>query len=152
MRVNYVQMYSTIQIEARENIAIIKLNRPDKLNAINFQIVDELVDALNKLDSDDKIKVIIITGNGKAFSAGADVKEMLETPLEEIMKKGHMPLWEKLRTFKKPVIAALNGITAGACIGISLSTDFKFAKRDVKFVTAFQRLGLASDTGVAYSF
>jgi len=55
---------------------------------------------LNKLDSDDKIKVIIITGNGKAFSAGADVKEMLETPLEEIMKKGHMPLWEKLRTIK----------------------------------------------------
>ncbi|ADX83978.1 enoyl-CoA hydratase/isomerase family protein [Saccharolobus islandicus] len=147
MRVNYIYMYSTIQIEARENIAIIKLNRPDKLNAINFQMVDELVDALNKLDSDEKIKVIIITGNGKAFSAGADVKEMLETPLEEIMKKGHMPLWEKLRTFKKPVIAALNGITAGGGLELAMACDIIIASESAKLGQPEINLGIMPGAG-----
>ncbi|QXJ31322.1 enoyl-CoA hydratase/isomerase family protein [Saccharolobus shibatae] len=147
MRVNYIYMYSTIQIEVRENIAIIKLNRPDKLNAINFQMVDELVDALNKLDSDDKIKVVIITGNGKAFSAGADVKEMLETPLEEIMKKGHMPLWEKLRTFKKPVIAALNGITAGGGLELAMACDIIIASESAKLGQPEINLGIMPGAG-----
>ena len=94
MRVKYIYMYNTIQIEVKENIGIIRLNRPDKLNAINLQMVEELVKALDELENNNDVKIVIITGNGRAFSAGADVKEMLETPLEDIMKRGHMPLWK----------------------------------------------------------
>ncbi|WP_338604645.1 enoyl-CoA hydratase-related protein [Sulfolobus tengchongensis] len=140
-------MYSTIQIEVRENIGIIKLNRPDRLNAINFQMVDDLVKALDELENDSRVKVVIITGNGRAFSAGADVKEMLETPLEDIMKKGHMPLWEKLRTFKKPIIAALNGITAGGGLELAMACDIIISSESAKLGQPEINLGIMPGAG-----
>ncbi|MEM3758938.1 MAG: enoyl-CoA hydratase-related protein [Saccharolobus sp.] len=144
---NIYMYYSTIQVEKKENIGIIKLNRPDKLNAINFQMVDELVKALDDLEKDDTIKVVIITGNGRAFSAGADVKEMLETPLEEIVKKGHMPLWEKLRSFKKPIISALNGITAGGGLELAMACDIIIASESARLGQPEITLGIMPGAG-----
>ncbi len=144
---NSVYMYSTIQVEVKENIGIIKLNRPDKLNSINFQMVDELVKALEEIENNNSIKVVIITGNGKAFSAGADVKEMSETPLEYIIKKGHMPLWEKLRSFKKPIIAALNGVAAGGGLELAMACDIIIAAESAKLGQPEINLGIIPGAG-----
>jgi enoyl-CoA hydratase/carnithine racemase len=140
-------MYNTIQIEVKENIGIIRLNRPDKLNAINLQMVEELVKALDELENNNDVKIVIITGNGRAFSAGADVKEMLETPLEDIMKRGHMPLWEKLRSFKKPIIAALNGITAGGGLELAMACDIIIAAESAKLGQPEINLGIIPGAG-----
>ncbi|MDT7862068.1 MAG: enoyl-CoA hydratase-related protein [Saccharolobus sp.] len=147
MRVKYIYMYNTIQIEVKENIGIIRLNRPDKLNAINLQMVEELVKALDELENNNDVKIVIITGNGRAFSAGADVKEMLETPLEDIMKRGHMPLWEKLRSFKKPIIAALNGITAGGGLELAMACDIIIAAESAKLGQPEINLGIIPGAG-----
>ncbi len=147
MRVKYIYMYDTIQIEVKENIGIIRLNRPDKLNAINLQMVEELVKALDELENNNDVKIVIITGNGRAFSAGADVKEMLETPLEDIMKRGHMPLWEKLRSFKKPIIAALNGITAGGGLELAMACDIIIAAESAKLGQPEINLGIIPGAG-----
>lgn len=147
MRVKYIYMYNTIQIEVKENIGIIRLNRPDKLNAINLQMVEELVKALDELENNNDVKIVIITGNGRAFSAGADVKEMLETPLEDIMKRGHMPLWEKLRSFKKPIIAALNGIAAGGGLELAMACDIIIAAESAKLGQPEINLGIIPGAG-----
>ncbi|BDB99273.1 enoyl-CoA hydratase/isomerase family protein [Saccharolobus caldissimus] len=147
MRVKYIYMYNTIQIEVKENIGIIRLNRPDKLNAINLQMVEELVKALDELENNNDVKIVIITGNGRAFSAGADIKEMLETPLEDIMKRGHMPLWEKLRSFKKPIIAALNGITAGGGLELAMACDIIIAAESAKLGQPEINLGIIPGAG-----
>lgn len=81
-------------------MGIIRLNRPEKLNAINMEMVYDLVEALNELKS--QVRAVIITGNGKAFSAGADVKEMLDMSIEQVTREGHMPLWDALRGSGNP--------------------------------------------------
>ncbi|MEW9492366.1 MAG: enoyl-CoA hydratase-related protein [Candidatus Aramenus sulfurataquae] len=135
-----------MQLEEKGKIGIIRLNRLDKLNAINFKMVNELVDAFNYFENS-KIKVVIITGNGKAFSAGADVKEMSETPLEEIIMKGHMPLWDRMRTFKKPIIAALNGVTAGGGLELAMACDIIIAAESAKLGQPEINLGIIPGAG-----
>ncbi|EWG06399.1 MAG: Enoyl-CoA hydratase/isomerase [Candidatus Aramenus sulfurataquae] len=109
-------------------------------------MVNELVDAFNYFENS-KIKVVIITGNGKAFSAGADVKEMSETPLEEIIMKGHMPLWDRMRTFKKPIIAALNGVTAGGGLELAMACDIIIAAESAKLGQPEINLGIIPGAG-----
>ncbi len=140
------KMYETIQLEENGKIGILRLNRPDKMNAINFKMVNELVDAFNYIENS-KIKVVIITGNGRAFSAGADVKEMYETPLKEIIMKGHMPLWDRIRTFKKPIIAALNGVTAGGGLELAMSCDIIIAGESAKLGQPEINLGIIPGAG-----
>ena len=139
-------MYETIQFEDKGKIGILRLNRPDKLNAINFKMVNELVDVFNKIE-DSKNKVVIITGNGRAFSAGADVKEMYETPLNDIIMKGHMPLWDRMRSFKKPIIAALNGITAGGGLELAMACDIIIASESAKLGQPEINLGIIPGAG-----
>ncbi|AHC52309.1 enoyl-CoA hydratase [Sulfolobus acidocaldarius SUSAZ] len=140
-------MYETIKLETKDKkIGIIKLNRPDRLNAINFKMVDDLVNALDELEKS-PVKVVIITGEGKAFSAGADVKEMVDTPLKEIVLKGHMPLWEKMRSFKKPVIAAVNGVAAGGGLELAMACDIIIASESAKFGQPEINLGIIPGAG-----
>ncbi|ACP36786.1 Enoyl-CoA hydratase/isomerase [Sulfolobus islandicus Y.G.57.14] len=138
-----------IKVESREGYAIVTMSRADKLNALNLQMRNEFISKLKQINADPKIRTVIVTGEGRAFCVGADVNEFAPDFAIDL-RETFYPIIREIRFSDKIYIAAINGITAGACIGISLSTDFKFAKRDVKFVTAFQRLGLASDTGVAY--
>ncbi len=92
---------------------------------------------------------MIITGEGRAFCVGADVSETVEDVSSDL-RQTFQPIIKEMRFSNKIYVAAINGVTAGACIGIALAADFRYAKKDVRFVTAFQRLGLTSDTGVAY--
>ncbi|MEM0173089.1 MAG: enoyl-CoA hydratase-related protein [Sulfolobaceae archaeon] len=140
-------VYETIKVEKIGRICIIRLNRPDKLNAINIKMVDELVDALNQIENDNDIRVVIITGSGRAFSAGADVKEMVDSKLEFIIRKGHLPLWERLRNFRKPIIAALNGITAGGGLELAMACDIIIAAESAMLGQPEINLGIMPGAG-----
>ncbi|WP_048816628.1 enoyl-CoA hydratase-related protein [Caldisphaera lagunensis] len=132
-----------------EKYAIIAISRPEKLNAINFQTGYELVQKLREVNENPNIRTVIITGEGRAFCSGADVSEEVEDIGRDLKLSFH-PIIKEIRFSNKIYIAAINGVVAGACIGIVLSTDFRYAKKETRFITAFQRIGLAPDTGVAY--
>ncbi|WP_338604260.1 enoyl-CoA hydratase-related protein [Sulfolobus tengchongensis] len=138
-----------IKVDNKEGYVIVTLSRPEKLNALNLQMRNELISKLREINANPKIRTVILTGEGRAFCVGADVNEFAQDFALDL-RETFYPIIREIRFSDKIYISAINGVTAGACIGISLATDFKFAKKDVRFVTAFQRLGLASDTGVAY--
>lgn len=137
---------NTVLYEKVGDIAIIKLNRPEKLNAINMEMVEDFVKALDQAEKD-KVKAVIITGVGRAFSAGADVGEMLNMPIEEVARKGHAPMWERLRTFRKPVIAALNGITAGGGLELAMACDIIIAAESATLGQPEINLGIIPGAG-----
>lgn len=140
-------MPGTVAVEKRGSAAILRLNRPDKMNAINMEMVLDIVDALNGLEKDCGVSVVIVTGNGRAFSSGADVREMSGMQLADIVREGHAPLWERLRTFRKPVIAALNGITAGGGLELAMACDIAIASKDAKLGQTEINLGIIPGAG-----
>ncbi|MEM0173090.1 MAG: enoyl-CoA hydratase-related protein [Sulfolobaceae archaeon] len=133
----------------KNKYAIVTLNRQDKLNALNKELRSKLLGTLRQLNNNPEIRVVILTGAGRAFCVGADVSEDVKDVYEDLKYSFH-PLIYEIRNPNKIYIAAINGVTAGACIGLALSCDIRIAKKGVRFITAFQRLGLTSDTGVAY--
>ncbi|WP_287690421.1 enoyl-CoA hydratase-related protein [Metallosphaera javensis (ex Sakai et al. 2022)] len=126
-------------------IGIIRLNRPEKLNAINMEMVYDMVEAFNELRS--QSKAVIITGNGKAFSAGADVKEMLEMSIEQVTREGHMPLWDAMRGFRKPIIAAVNGVAAGGGLELAMACDMIVAGESARLGQPEINLGIIPGAG-----
>ncbi|MEM3767706.1 MAG: enoyl-CoA hydratase/isomerase family protein, partial [Metallosphaera sp.] len=136
---------NTIILEQENDIGIIKLNRPDKLNAINMEMVYDIVQALSTLRN--SVKAVIITGNGKAFSAGADVREMMNMPLESVVREGHMPLWDAMRSFRKPIIAALNGTTAGGGLELAMACDLIVSAESARLGQPEINLGIIPGAG-----
>lgn len=125
--------YSYILVERDDRVGIVTLNRPRELNALNFQLVKELADALAELDQDNGIGCIILTGAGeKAFAAGADIKEMADkTPME--MMIGGFESWERIRKIHTPVIAAVNGFALGGGCELALHCDMILASETARF-------------------
>lgn len=140
-------MPGTVVVEKSGRVAVVRLNRPEKLNAINMDMVDDMVAAFEDLSADGTVRVVILTGNGKAFSAGADVGEMYGMGIDEIVRGGHMPLWECIRRFRKPLIAALNGITAGGGLELAMSCDIAIAARGAKLGQTEVNLGIIPGAG-----
>ncbi|MEW9492365.1 MAG: enoyl-CoA hydratase-related protein [Candidatus Aramenus sulfurataquae] len=138
-----------MMVENYQGYSIVKFDRPEKLNALDLKSRMDLISTLNKINSDPRIRAVIITGEGRGFCVDADVNE-LPQDISKDLRETFYPIVNEIRFSDKIYIAAINGVTAGACIGIALAADFRFAKKGVRFVTAFQRLGLTSDTGVAY--
>src|ERR1043165_8865122 len=97
--------YKNIKAETEGAVAIVSLNRPAALNALNSELMTELVDALDKFDADESVKVIILTGSERAFAAGADIKEMYDEGAVSILLKDRLATWDKVRNIKKPIIA-----------------------------------------------
>ena len=140
-------MNSTVLLEKRGRVCIIRLNRPEKLNSINMEMVDGLVAAFDECAADAEIKVVILTGNGKAFSAGADVRELSGMSLAEMVRRGHMPLWDRMKGFRKPVIAAVNGAAVGGGLELAMACDICIASRSAKFGQAEINLGIIPGAG-----
>lgn len=138
---------NTVTYEIQGNIAIVRLNRPDKLNALNMELVWDFVQVFNELEKNKDVKVVIITGNGRAFCAGADVNEMLNMSIEEVTRVGHAPMWERLRTFRKPVIAALNGLTVGGGLELAMSCDIIIAAESAMLGQPEINLGIIPGAG-----
>ncbi len=136
----------TVLYEKVKDIGIVRLNRPEKLNAINMEMVEDFVEVFNRAEKEG-VKAVIVTGNGRAFSAGADVSEMLNMSIEEVARKGHMPMWERLRTFRKPVIAAINGIAAGGGLELAMACDMIIAAESAQFGQPEINLGIIPGAG-----
>ncbi len=148
--------YETLVVEKRDRIAIITLNRPEKFNALNFKVLEELPKALQEVKNDKDVWVVIITGSGKAFCAGGDVLELLpklaEMGVEEVRRiidEAHRAVIE-MRYMPKPIIAAVNGVAAGAGFSLVMACDVVIAAENAQFVTAYGRIGACGDFGMSY--
>jgi 2-(1,2-epoxy-1,2-dihydrophenyl)acetyl-CoA isomerase len=149
--------YETILYEKSENIATITFNRPEVLNAFNEKMGREFLDALKNVARDNGVRCLIITGKGRAFSAGEDIQDLKgqyergENPrLGERLLHKYNPMVREIRRMEKPIIAAVNGVAAGAGAGIAYSCDIRIASETAKFIQAFIRVGLAPDSGTSF--
>jgi len=141
--------YKNILVEKEEGIALIKINRPKALNAINREVLNELINVFQELGEDESIKVIILSGEGKAFVAGADIKEMINmspTEARKFSETGHnlMGIMEKLG---KPIIAAVNGFALGGGMEIAMACDFILASENAKLGQPEINLGVIPGFG-----
>jgi 2-(1,2-epoxy-1,2-dihydrophenyl)acetyl-CoA isomerase len=146
-------MYEAIIFDAAPPIATIKLNRPDKLNAFGGPMRDELLEALGKIATDDEIRVLIVTGEGRGFSAGGDIDHLKqvreardEQALRQVLDTGQK-ITSTMRSMPKPVIAAVNGPCAGAGFSFALGCDIRIASEAATFGASFARIGLHPDWG-----
>src|SRR5512147_738704 len=125
--------YEMILTETRGHVGLIRLNRPQAMNALNNPLMRELMDALEAFDKKDSIGAMVITGNEKAFAAGADIKEMADKTIQQMMDRDHVGVFGRIRTIQKPVIAAVSGWALGAGCEIALSCDMIVASEAAKF-------------------
>lgn len=146
--------YSSLRLDIQNDIATITFDRPDSMNALDRKMSSELFDALEKSESNDDAKVIIIKGEGKAFSAGGDIKEMMDTEEHSSrlweMSEGIQKCAMKIRAIKKPVIAAINGFAVGAGCSLAMSCDLRIASKEAKFNMGFVNVGLAPGCGTYF--
>ena len=122
-----------ILIETHGRVGLIIFNRPQAMNALNNQLMRELMDALASFDKNDDIGAMVITGNEKAFAAGADIKEMADKSIHQMMDTDHVAVFGRIRTIQKPVIAAVSGFALGGGCEIALSCDMIVASESAKF-------------------
>jgi enoyl-CoA hydratase len=125
--------YTTILTETLGRVGLVTLNRPEVMNALNFTLIRELMDALEAFDNDDAVGAIVVTGNQKAFAAGADIKEMAEKSAQEMHDKDPLAPFGRFRTIRKPVIAAVSGWALGGGCEIAMSCDMIVASETAKF-------------------
>lgn len=131
-------------------VRTLKLNRPEVFNSFNRSMALQLQSELDKCATDATVRAVIITGEGKAFCAGQDLAEATDPngpALKTIVSDHYNPIIEKIRTIEKPVIAAVNGVAAGAGANIALACDITIAKKSASFIQAFSKIGLIPDSG-----
>jgi len=142
-----------IRFEKIDSVGKITLNRPEKFNSFVREMALTMQGTLKDCADDDSIRCILITGGGKAFSAGQDLKEATDPDgpaIEKIVNEHYNPIIRKIREIEKPVIAAVNGVAAGAGANLALACDIVVASKSVKFIQAFSKIGLVPDSGGTY--
>ena len=128
----------------------LKLNRPSVYNSFNQAMAFSLQKALDEAELNEEVRAIVITGEGKAFCAGQDLAEAMDPEgpaLQSIVKDHYNPIIERIRAIEKPIIAAVNGVAAGAGANIALACDITIAKKSASFIQAFSKIGLIPDSG-----
>jgi 2-(1,2-epoxy-1,2-dihydrophenyl)acetyl-CoA isomerase len=143
---------SSILSETRNNVAIITLNRPEKLNSFNREMALQMQHALDDCQQKE-IRAVYITGAGKGFCAGQDLAEVVaeNAPgFDKILSEHYNPIVKKIRSLGKPVVAAVNGVAAGAGANLALCCDIIVATQSASFIQAFSKIGLIPDTGGTY--
>ena len=139
-----------------DRVATLTLNRPDRLNALSSPMIDGLLEALPRLAADAEIAVVVLTGAGRGFCAGGDVKSMAEGTsqlgLEDAVQRlrGRMEVSRLLHEIPKPTIAMVNGPAAGAGLAMALACDLRIASESARFITAFAKVGFSGDFGGSY--
>ena len=139
--------YSTLLITKQDGYVIIQFNRPDVLNALNIKLMEELVNALESFEHDDEVRAIIITGNEKAFAAGADIKEMSDATAMDMLIRDQFARWDRIRKIKKPLIAAVSGFALGGGCELSMSCDIIIASETAKFGQPEINIGVMPGAG-----
>ena len=136
-----------VESEYQPHIAIIRLNRPKELNALNLQLMLELKAALATLDDDDNVRCIIITGNQQAFAAGADIKQMESKTAIDLLKIDQFETWDQIRKTKKPIIAAVSGFALGGGCELAMTCDMIVASETAKFGQPEIKIGIMPGAG-----
>jgi 2-(1,2-epoxy-1,2-dihydrophenyl)acetyl-CoA isomerase len=147
-----------VKVETEGGVGWIRLNRPEKMNAIGALTRKQLGEAIKQAERDDAVRVVVLTGSGRAFCSGADVTEMAEegggmrTPEDvgNVLRTEYMPMLTRLRTMPKPVIAAMNGPAVGIGASYALACDIRIAVPEAYLLEAFINIGLAPDGGVSW--
>lgn len=147
-------MSKSIQIEIKNKVAKICLNRPAVFNSFNREMALELQRVLNECAENEEIRAILLTGKGKAFCAGQDLKEVTDDKLnpgfKAILEEHYNPIIKQIRAIEKPVVVAVNGVAAGAGANIALACDVVVASENANFIQAFSKIGLIPDSGGTY--
>jgi 2-(1,2-epoxy-1,2-dihydrophenyl)acetyl-CoA isomerase len=145
--------YETILSESADGVLTLTLNRPDVLNAVTDAMLAELQEAFRGAERDAAVRCIVLTGAGRGFCAGQDLNARSEAPdghqvsVGEHLRQGYNPLVRRIRAIEKPVIAAVNGVAAGAGANLALACDMRVASEAASFVQAFVKIGLVPDSG-----
>ena len=145
--------FTALRWEVADGVATITLDRPDALNSLEATLKRELLVALREAARDRTVRVVILTGAGRAFCAGQDLKERLApdpTPLDVEVRERYNPIILAMRGLPKPIIAAVNGVAAGAGASLAFAADLRIAAEGASFVLAFGRLGLVPDSGASW--
>ena len=149
--------YETVRTESSRGVLWVSLNRPDKLNAFNEQMGVDLLEALREGEKSAEARCLVITGEGKAFSVGEDLNTNRSNydsgkpmRLGEVLQRRYNPIVARIRRMEKPVLAAINGVTAGAGLGLALACDLRAASDKATFHEAFIKVGLAPDSGTSF--
>ncbi len=141
---------NSIDIRIENNIAWLTLNRPEVFNSFNREMALRLQDHLDACEGNDQVRAIVLTGNGKAFCAGQDLKEVTSPELnpgfKKILEEHYNPIISRIRSIEKPIIAAVNGVAAGAGANIALACDVVVASERASFIQAFSKIGLIPDS------
>ncbi len=147
--------YETILYDTANNVATITLNRPESLNAFNDKMIAETIAAFKQARRDAGVRCIVLTGSGRAFSSGQDLKDVQrwegDFSIGEHVRRGYNVLIMAIVTVEKPVIAAVNGVAAGAGCGVALAADLRIASHKASFIQAFSRVGLVPDSGSTWT-
>ena len=144
---NSAPEYILIHPEYEKHIALIQLNRPKELNALNLQLMAEVRDALKDLDNDDRVRVIIITGNEQAFAAGADIKQMAGKNAMDMMNVDQFSTWDQIKKTKKPLIAAVSGFALGGGCELMMHCDLIVASETARIGQPEIKIGVMPGAG-----
>jgi 2-(1,2-epoxy-1,2-dihydrophenyl)acetyl-CoA isomerase len=142
-----------VDIDAAAGIATLTLNRPDALNALTVPMKQELLSALRRVERERAVRAVILTGAGRAFCAGQDLRERLEpdaAPLGVEVRERYNPIIRAMRGLPKPIVGAINGVAAGAGASLAMACDVRVASEIATFALAFGRVGLVPDSGATW--
>lgn len=143
--------YTTILYDTHDGVLRITLNRPERLNALTDTMRHELIDAFTRAGAEDEVRVVVLTGAGRGFCSGADLVAALESgePVDfgQALRTTYNPLVRQMRGLPKPIIAAVNGVAAGAGMSLALACDLRIAAESASFIQAFVKIGLVPDSG-----
>ena len=140
--------YETLIVEIQDHVGLIRLNRPDALNALSSELLNELADALGNMDANESVRAIVITGSDKAFAAGADIKEMASKSFVDMFKENFFePQAEAMLRVRKPIIAAVAGYALGGGCELAMMCDFIIAADNAKFGQPEINLGVVAGIG-----
>jgi len=143
----------TIQLQQEAGVLVVTLNRPDVLNAVNEQLGRDLLEALKRADRDTAVRTVVLTGAGRGFCSGQDLRDRAgaaEITYGASLRRQYNPIILRLWTMEKPVIAAVNGVAAGAGCSLALAADLRIASDQASFIEIFSRIGLVPDSGSTY--
>jgi 2-(1,2-epoxy-1,2-dihydrophenyl)acetyl-CoA isomerase len=145
--------FTTLRYDVADAIATITLDRPDALNALTVPLKTELLAALRSVARDRSIRAVVLTGAGRAFCVGQDLKERLEpdaAPLAVEVRERYNPIIRAMRALDQPIVGAINGVAAGAGASLAFACDVRLAAEGASFVLAFGRIGLVPDSGASW--
>ena len=139
--------YTLILTSVVERAGLIQINRPQQLNALNAVVMEELAVALEEFDRDEQVGCIVITGNQRAFAAGADIKEMVDATAVEMLQRDNIARWDRIRKIKKPVIAAVSGFCLGGGCELAMACDLIVASESAQFGQPEINIGVIPGAG-----